>query len=225
MKSGMSFLRRAVVTAALASAIGFVAPEQQSGRAFGQVGGQSGGGSRNNPDRSDRSMRETNRSRNDLREREFALRMMEREAGRPPERREMRLAVTEIKNDFVRLQVVNNGLAEAASANALSLKLIAKSAAEIKKHADRLRYNLMLPEMEKGYQKPKVEPPGEHQQLMSTLLALNQRIVGFVNNPLFKQADVLDAQASRDARRDLDLIIELSGSIKKSSEKLGKAAQ
>lgn len=220
MQFTISLTRRVVATAVLAPIIGCLVLHQQGGRALGQTSG----GARNIPDRSDRSGREINRRGSDLRERELALRMMEHEANRPLTRRGPQLAVMQIKSDFVRLQSVNNSLAEAALANTLTLKFIAKSASEIKKHADRLRHNLMLPEPEKSYQKPKAEPAIEYKQLMSSLLTLNHRIVGFVKNPLFEHADVIDAQASGEARRDLDWIIELSGSIKKSSEKLSKNA-
>ncbi|MEJ7708452.1 MAG: hypothetical protein WKF84_00970 [Pyrinomonadaceae bacterium] len=90
----------------------------------------------------------------------------------------------------------------------LNLKSIAKSASEIKKYADRLKYNLMLPEPEKDDKRPKAELATEHKQLMSSLLTLNQKIIGFVNNPMFKDANVLDAKNVSNALRDLDWIIE-----------------
>ncbi|MBA3439549.1 MAG: hypothetical protein H0T92_06750 [Pyrinomonadaceae bacterium] len=54
---------------------------------------------------------------------------------------------------------------------------------------------------------------------------MNELIAGFVNNSVFKSAGVVDAELSAKARRDLKGIIELSEGIKKSSEKLNKAAQ
>ena len=183
--------------------------------------GQTGGGGRIGSERRERERRES-----DLRQRQFNLRMLEKELRRPVERHEPQLALTQIREDFMRLQAINNDMAQANSqGGALDLKFIAKSAAEIKKRAGRLKYNLVLPEPEKGTKRPKVEVGAEPEQLKTSLSALGELIVGFVNNPVFKSAGVVDAELSAKARRDLEGIIELSAGIKKSSERLNKVAQ
>jgi hypothetical protein len=157
--------------------------------------------------------------------REFNDRVMDRELHRPANPEEERLALAQIKEDYVRIQVVNHDLAQAtAHAGALDLRVVAKLAAEIKKRAGRLKYNLVLPKPEEVATGP--EPTGtEIEQLQSALSALSELIVGFVNNPLFKEVNVVDVQSSTKARRDLEQIIALSEHVKKSSEKLDKAAQ
>jgi hypothetical protein len=122
--------------------------------------------------------------------------------------------------------MVNKNIAQAVLSGAsLDPKSIAKSASEIKKRAERLKYNLVLPEPEKGTKRSKAEVGAELEQLKSSLTTLSGLIFGFVNNPLFQNANTVDAELSAKARRDLEEIIELSKGIKKSSERLGKVSQ
>ena len=152
--------------------------------------------------------------------------MLEKELRRPIEQPEPQLALAQIREDFWHIQIVNKGIAQAVLSGAsLDPKFIAKSAAEIKKRAGRLKYNLVLPAPEKGTKRPKVEIGAEPEQLKSSLSMLSGLILGFVSNPLFQNVNTVDAELSAKARRDLEGIIELSEGIKKSSEKLNKAAQ
>jgi hypothetical protein len=125
--------------------------------------------------------------------------------------------------DFVRLQVLNNQLTEAVSSTAIALdyKLIANKAAEINKRANRLRGNLVLPKLEDGGKRPqKNESAPESGQIKTLLLTLNDRIKSFVSNPYFQSPGVIDIKQQTAARLDLESIIELSRSIRKSAEKL-----
>jgi hypothetical protein len=164
----------------------------------------------------------------DMRERQFMLGMLEKQAGKPVETRTQQLAFAQISQDFMRMQVVNKDLAESASSNVpLDFKAVAKSVAEIRKCAARLKDNLALPEPEKGAKRLKIEVGPEPGQLKSSLLTLDDLIVEFVHNPMFKTstANVVDAQHSAAARRNLEVIMNLSEEIKKSSESLRKVAQ
>lgn len=159
-------------------------------------------------------------------EREFALRMVDELRKKPVKRPQPRLTFAQIREDYVRIQVVNNNLAQAASqGGALDLKFIMESASEIKKRAARLKLNLALPEPEQEPKRTRVSVVAEPAQLKSSLSTLDELIIRFVRNPVFRSVNVVDAQESAKARRDLEEIIALSGEIKKSSEKLNKAAQ
>lgn len=173
-------------------------------------------------ERRDREMRER-----DLRERQFLLRTMEADR-RAAERPQPRLAVAQIREDFVRLQVVNNELARAVAGAgrggpALDLKLVAKSAGEIRKLAERLKENLALPEQEGGGQQPAKGPPA---QLGPALAALDRLILKFADD-LSSQQGVrqVNAYTSAEARRALEEIIALSGWVRKASERQGKDAR
>lgn len=159
-------------------------------------------------------------------EREIMLELAER-YHRKGERREPRLAFEQIREDFVRLQVVNNDLARAISGGGqLDLKLVAKSASEIKKRAERLKENLALPEPDESGKAPAATPaaPADAEQLRTALSRLDGIILRFANNLHAKGVKRFDAQSSARLRLDLDAIVALSGRVKKGSEKLGEAA-
>lgn len=198
------------------------------------VSGQRSGSAADARMRVMREMREREARDNEMRERAFDLRMVEEEARRHPavRRSEPKLDIAQMREDFVRIQVVNYELADvvrhgssSSGGGTLDLKLIAKSVAEIKKRARRLKDNMALPETGNVFERPQMEVGPEAGQLKSSLSVLNKLIIGFVNNPMFKEANVVDVQLSVKAKHDLEDIIEISEQIKKSSEKLNKIAR
>jgi hypothetical protein len=153
-------------------------------------------------------------------EREMTLALTER-YHRSGERRDPRLAFTQIREDFLRLQVVNNDLARAAKGGGqLDLKLVAKSASEIKRRAERLKFNLALPEVEEGAKSAAAQPPADIEQLRTALSRLDGIVLRFANNLHAKGVRSLDAESSGRLRLDLEAIVALSGRVKKGSEKL-----
>jgi hypothetical protein len=161
----------------------------------------------------------------DSAEREMTLELIER-YHRSGEKREPRLAMAQIREDFVRLQVVNNDLVKAvAGGGELDLKLVAKSASEIRKRAERLKENLALPEAEEGAKAPPGQAPADVKQLRTALSRLDGIILRFANTLHAKGVGRSDAQMSGRLRRDLEAIVSLSERVKKSSEKLGEATR
>lgn len=158
-------------------------------------------------------------------ERELLFREMQELAARGPAPQPTRQTpLTQINEDFARLQVVNNALAQAvASGEELDFKLVAQAASEIRKRAGRLKENLILPDMTEDRRRglEGVEPG----QLKASLVTLDRLVISFVNNPGFQSVRVVDPQWSARARRDLEEIIELSGRLKKGCEQLQKATQ
>lgn len=158
-------------------------------------------------------------------ERELLFREMQELATRGPAPQPTRpRPLTQINEDFARIQLVNNALARAvASGEELDLKLVAQAASEIRKRAGRLRENLILPENVGA--RPKGSDVIEPEQLKASLVALDRLVVSFVNNPGFRSVKVVDPQWAAGARRDLEEVIELSGRLKKSCEHLDKTAR
>ena len=163
-----------------------------------------------------------------LRERQRVMINREVEEGlrRPAERGKReeaeRLAVAQIKEDYERIQVVNNELAEAvANPAGGDLKLAAKFTAEIERRAGRLLSNLALPELPPDLERVRM-PAGGEGQIRPSLQMLSRLVNRFVRSPLFREVNVIDAQVSTRARRDLEGIIELSGRLKKESEKFDR---
>ena len=133
---------------------------------------------------------------------------------------------TQINEDFARIQVVNNALAQAlAAGDELDFKLVAQAASEINKRAGRLKTGLALPEAGTDERRRGTEVGAEPSQLKAALGALDALIISFVSNPGFRSVKVLDTQWPAKARRDLEEIIELSGSIKRGSEQLFRATR
>ena len=159
------------------------------------------------------------------RQRVFNNRRIEEELRRPAERREPQLALVQIKEDYVRIQEVNRDMVQAATGGAaLDLKFVAKSASEIRKRAERLKTNLALPEPEKTAKPAKASAEAGPEQLKASLLTLGRLVALFVRNPIFREVNVVDAQQSVKAGRELEQIIELSGRLKKDSERLNREA-
>jgi len=158
-------------------------------------------------------------------ERDLLFREMQELAARgPAPRPTRRQPLTQINEDFARIQLVNNALARAvASGEELDLRLVAQAASEIRKCAGRLKENLILPENVEV--RPKGSDVIEPGQLKASLVALDRSVLSFVSNPGFRSVKVVDPEWSAGARRDLEEIIELSGRLKRSCEHLHKAAQ
>lgn len=165
----------------------------------------------------------------DLRGSDFDLRMLDKQAGRRTGRQAGWVGFTQAADSFKELQLVNNKMMQAVvRGNTLDLEFVAKSASEIRKYAERLKTNLVLPEAEKGPRRSKVEVGSGSEELRSSLSALGELVADFASNPIFKgrnAVDVVDVQLSAKARRDLEEIIELSSQVKKSSERLKGAAR
>jgi hypothetical protein len=130
------------------------------------------------------------------------------------------------RDDFRRLQIVNNEMMRATfsdeTSSTLDYRRISEATAEINRRASRLKANLLFPKPEREEQRPKVEDISNDKQLKASLLVLDKLIMGFVNNPVFRSGTV-DAQRSVKAGQDLLRIIELSRAVKLGAEKLSRS--
>lgn len=137
------------------------------------------------------------------------------------------LVLDQIREDFLRIQVIERKLTQATAAghNTFDLDLIARSAGELKKRSNRLKKNLALPRPEAPQlERSEIAVEATSEQLRISISHLSKMIDAFVTNPMFKQSKLVDAQLSAQAHQDIEAIIELSSQIKRSSEKL-KAAK
>lgn len=159
-------------------------------------------------------------------ERELVLRELEKEAATPPAASGAGLPLERIAADFRRIQVVNNRMLGAVMAAAEpDYRLISEANAEIRKCAARLKSNLALPEPEKlEVEGGQYRLAADAAQMKAALLQLDQALMSFVKNPVFKNADVVNAEEGARASRDLGRVIELSRRIGKDAERMAKAA-
>lgn len=210
MNSAISLLMLAAAACALAPPFVPAAAAQTNRRGLGNPA---------DVERVERERRDR-QTQADLSERQFLLRTMEADR-RPSETPKPRLPVAQIREDFARLQVVNNDLARSVSrAEGLDLKLVSRSAAEIRKIAARLRDNLALPEPGGGGEGSGAAAESDSAQLKPALSALDGRILKFADGLASKGVLLIDAESSAKARRELDEIIALSERVKKISEGL-----
>lgn len=132
-------------------------------------------------------------------------------------------AIKQVKDDFKQIQVIRNEMVRNLLADKpLDYKLIAGETEEIHKRADRLKTFLMPPVPDGDKQQPRSQIEFDNHEMKDALVRLCNLIAGFIDNPVLKTPDKIDVEQSTKAGGDLISIIELSGNIKRSAEKLGK---
>jgi len=127
--------------------------------------------------------------------------------------REKRILLVTLKEDFRQLQIVNNELMKRTfvprSGNSpITPKEIRASLGEIQNRARRLKVNFRLPDAQANAKEDIVTLP-------SGLLRLDEKVMRFVDNPIFQQLRVVDAQLSVQAAEDLEAILRLTDSLRK----------
>ena len=154
-------------------------------------------------------------AQNGMQAREWALTHIPDEVNKHFQKEQSSL-FAQIREDFRRLQIVNNEMMQTVFVNSnVDRKLIAVTTAEINRRAMRLSASLALPKIDDQAKNQKPDDARNDGNLQAGLLALDHCIMSFVANPLFKQPNVVDSQNALRARSDLDLIIRLSERLKK----------
>lgn len=127
-----------------------------------------------------------------------------------------------IKEDFERIQLINNVLQEGAGGG-MAYGRVAEGAAEIKKRASRLSANLFPPT--NGEQPPAPKPSAAERagDLKSLLAELDRAVHAFVSNPMFGETRVVSVPDSSEARRNLERVIRLSNRVRQAAEKLKRS--
>jgi hypothetical protein len=139
-------------------------------------------------------------------------------------KRESKPSLPTIRDDFRRLQIVDNELMRRVFVqNLFDADQIRASVSEIKKHASRLRASISFgePTVEASNKnsnqvRPERTAAGEVQNLSAMLLQMDQAVMSFVNNPLFQQPKVLDSKLALQAGKDLDQVLQLTERLHRS---------
>ena len=126
--------------------------------------------------------------------------------------REKLLAQIAVRNDFRKLQVLNNDLMKrvfnSADNQTITQKEIRSRLGEIKKLADRLRESFAFPKVE-------AEKPAPDLDLKPGLLELDKVIINFVDNPSFRELRVYDPELASQAARDLNGVSQLAEALRR----------
>ena len=127
-------------------------------------------------------------------ERQFKILEMEREAAKPRTPEEEKLALAQIAEDYERIQIINNKMMSTTmSAKTPNYGAITETTAEIRKRASRVLENLRLPEPDaKEAKRPEHKQATDAAQMKAALLSLDETIMSFVRNPIFKNTDVVN---------------------------------
>ncbi len=127
----------------------------------------------------------------------------------------------QVKRDFEGLQAAYNKIVLAmAPGGRPDFDSILDSVDGVKKCAARLRANLALPRAKD--EEGKARGGAGAARMEESLLLLRKHIYSFVTNPIFETAPVLNVEQARKAGRDLDMILELSESIRKNGGPKGR---
>lgn len=142
------------------------------------------------------------------------------------DRKQLQALTAQIKEDFERLWNISNEMMAAASTDTgPDYMYVVVKTTEVKNRATRLQNTLSFPKPESD-QKSKSNPVAQNRKELKAMLSkLNGRIVSFVTNPYFRNPKVLDSELITRAGRDLETIIELSRSIRKSAESLNRVLE
>ncbi|MEP6741778.1 MAG: hypothetical protein ABJB61_04705 [bacterium] len=135
----------------------------------------------------------------------------------------VRLALKQINEDFRNIQTVNNTMmANAWAHEELDYGDISESISQIKSKATRLRSNLALPQAKEVEKKQLDLARAGVKEFRAALLLLDKSIMSFVTNPLFQKSNVVEVGLASRASHDLELVIQLSGNLQKTAERLKK---
>jgi hypothetical protein len=143
---------------------------------------------------------------------EFLRKVREGEIVRPGNSQQQQLRLSQIREDFRRIQLINaERIRPALTTNTLDYKNISKSSAEIERRAVRLKSNLALPDSSEQAESLDAVGPSH----LTQMKRLDKLIWTFVSNPIFRNTGTIDVQLAANASRDLKEIIQVSGWLKR----------
>lgn len=173
------------------------------------------------------TLREREAKRQEMQQRQWALRNIERLKDAPPEKGpDMRPAQAIVEQDFEQLQLVNYSLATASQkGTTLDYELIKKHSGEVKRRASRLKSYLVMPDWRQTLPPLQVVQTQTPEALRSAVASLDALVNAFAWNPIFKQPNVVNLEQSAKAARDLEGIVVLSERINKSASEMSKLAK
>jgi hypothetical protein len=136
-------------------------------------------------------------------------------------RNRLLLQYKEVKEDFSRIQIVNNQLRLAASdPSKLDASEVARSAEEVNRRAKRIKSKLALPETEKRPESADSADTASISLIVKQILQLDDNITAFVSNPMFRDLDLVDARAASVSLQD---VIRTSALLGRTARRAGKA--
>jgi hypothetical protein len=138
----------------------------------------------------------------------------------------LKAVMEEVEQDFKRILVLHNDMVRATTADQrLDYSFVSDAAGEIKKRASRLQTTLALNKPEGAEQSHEKRMQFSDAQVKDALIELCKEIESFVRNPVIESPGTVDVQQTARAVRDLESVIDLSGRIKKTADKLARSSK
>ena len=193
----------------------FLAASAMSARAQGPVGPPM---DRSNPDRE----RQQDMNRREMLLRGFGLRGA---VGGPSNEKTLQALASQVEQDFSRILILHNEIVRAISGGKrLDYGFVSNATTEIRKRALRLQTTLAL--QPQASEQATADQIALHDvQVTDALITLCKQIKSFVTNPLIENPGTVSSEQLNKARKDLQSVIEVSSSIKRSAAKLAKASK
>ena len=162
--------------------------------------------------------------RTEMEQRQRALHSLSRLLNKPPKTEKVRRpSYKEVAEDFQQLQLRNYNLAGVLEPGArLDYRLIEEEAGEVRHRAGRLKSALALPFAKDDPEAKKVDEALTAEGMKAAIASLDKLVNSFAWNPVFHNPDVLDAENSTRAGRELEEILRLSEQIKACARGQGK---
>jgi hypothetical protein len=155
--------------------------------------------------------------------RELMKRERETLAGPSPRSEAERFeALKQVREDFRTIQDVNNKMmSQAWAREKIDYEQTWHMLSEINDRAVRLKSNLALPQPDKIQHRPlSANGPKEFK---STLLLMDRSLMSFVNNPMFRERNVVEVNLAAQATKDLEDVIAYSANLRKIAANLKKS--
>jgi hypothetical protein len=158
----------------------------------------------------------------EMSQREMQLRNYGLKARLPSNRKQVEALAQQVEEDFSRILILHNEIARALAGSNLDYGFVSDAATEIKKRASRLQATLWLkPE---GNEEASTKPiETSDKKVKDALISLCKQIKSFVTNPVIENPGTVSEDQLNKARQDLESVVELSSSIRKTADKLSKS--
>jgi hypothetical protein len=165
--------------------------------------------------------------RADMEARQRELRGLSERVNKAPRKEpDTRPSYRQVAEDFEQLQLRNYNLTSAvAPGTELDYGRIGEEAAEVRRHASRLRSTLALPSVKKDEKKKRDGGALSPEGVKAAIASLDTLVRSFAWNPVFRRPDVLDAENSARAARELADILALSEQLREAAGTLAKVSR
>ena len=151
------------------------------------------------------------------------LERVKREASKPTLKDDFTVSFPAIKEDFERIQKLNEEVFELNSGKTpINYAAVLQAITEINHRSARLKSNLFTAVPDEKQPAKNEQSVDAAQSLKNHLAELDKFVIRFTHNSIFQNINLVNPQDSLKAQDDLEEIIKVSSAIKEETKKLTK---